>query len=224
MLGIIGFLTLAFVIGIYVNTCYANYNFVPLREKRLFVNAYGLLGLSALTWATTFFVADAAVSQLVFASDVLLVIATGCMLGIVFNAARPRVFAPLVLIGAGLITVRAFVVPSTAYVADGLLIFDLSQAEALVIGLVFLIVWLPATIKVVHLALRSPSLVQFRNLVSFLFMSVVLMTGFFLTARRPVMIVISFASIILLFATLAGVNVALKRIEKTHKKQKVQHG
>ena len=224
MLGLIGFLTLAVVIGIYISTCYTNYTLVPLREKRLFVSAYGLLGLSALVWATTFIVGEQAVPGLVFASDVLLVVATGCMLGIVFDVARPRIFAPLVLAGAGLLTIRAFVIPSASYVADGLLLFNLSQTESLVIGLVFLIAWLPATIKVVYIALGSSRLAPFRNLVSFLFMSVILMTGFFLTARRPIMIVISFGSIILLFATLAGVNVALKRIEKAQKKQKVQHG
>lgn len=224
MLGLIGFLALAFVIGVYVYMCYINYTFVPIREKRLFVSAYGLLGLAALVWAATFFVAKEIVSPLVFASDIILVAATGCMLGIIFDIARPRILAPLVLAGTSILTVRAFVVPPSAYVADGLLFFNLSQAEALVFGLVFLIVWLPATIKVVHLALQSPRLLPFRNVVSFLFISVVLMTGFFLTARRPVMIIISFVSIILLFALLVGVNILLKRIDKVHGKQKVQHG
>lgn len=224
MLGLIGFLMLAVFIGVYVYTCYANYALVSIREKRLFVNAYGLLGLSALVWAATFFVTEKSVSQLVFASDVLLVIATGCMLGVIFDITRPRVFAPLVLAGSALLTVRAFIVPPTAYVADDLLIFNLSQAEALVIGLTFLAAWLPATIKVVHLALNSSRLAPFRNIVSFLFMSVVLMTGFFLTARRPVMIVISFVSIILLFTVLVGLNFALKRIDKVHGKQKVHRG
>jgi hypothetical protein len=224
MLGLIGFLALAFVIGIYVNTCYTNYVLVPLREKRLFVSGYGFLGLASVIWAATFFVGEQTVSQLVFTSDVLLVAATGCMLGIFFDIARPRILAPLVLAGAGILTVRAFVVPPSAYVADDLLIFNLSQVEALVFGLVFLIAWLPATIKVVHLALRSPRLLPFSNVVSFIFISVVLMTGFFLTARRPIMIISSFASIILLFTLLAGMNVALKRIDKAHGKQKVQHG
>lgn len=224
MLGLIGFLTLALVIGIYVYMCYADYTLVPLREKRLFVNAYGLLALASLVWAATFFVAEEAVSPLVFASDVILVAATGCILGIILDISRPRILVPLVMAGATILTVRAFVAPPSANVADGLLIFNLSQVEAFVFGLVFLIAWLPATIKVVHLALRSPRLLPFRNVVSFLFISVVLMTGFFLTARRPIMIMISFASIILLFALLAVVNVVLKRIDKAHGKQKVQHG
>lgn len=224
MLGLIGFLTLAIVIGIYVYTSYINYSLVPIRERQLFVSAYGLLSLSALLWAATFFVAEQTVSQLVFASDVLLVLATGCMLAIVFNVARPQIFALLALAGAGLLTVRAFVVAPSAYIADDLLIFNLSQAESLVIGLLFLAAWLPATIKIVHLALRSPKLAPYRNLASFLFMSVVLMTGLFLTAKRPVMIIISFVSITLLFATLVGVNIVLQRIDKPRKKQRVRHG
>lgn len=224
MLGVIGFLALALVIGIYVYTCYANYNLVPLREKRLFVSAYILLGLASLVWAATFFVNAEVVAPLVFASDVMLIVGTGCMLGVVFDIARPRVFAPLVVTGASILTIRAFVMPPSAYVADGLLFFNLSQVEALAFGLVFLSAWLPATIKIIHLALQSPRLLPFRNVVSYLFISVILMTGFFLTARRPIMIVISFASIIILFALLAGVNVALKRIEKPRKRHGVSHG
>lgn len=224
MLGLIGFLTLALIVGVYAYTSYANYTLVPLREKRLFVSAYGLLGMAALVWAATFVVPEAAVSPLVFASDVVLIAATGCMLGVIFDIARPRIFAPLVLAGAGILTVRAFVVPPSAYIADGLLIFNLSRVEALVFGLVFLIAWLPATIKVVHLALRSPRLLPFSGIVSFLFISVVLMTGFFLTAIRPIMIIISFASIVVLFALLIGFNSMLKRIDKMGKTRKVQHG
>ena len=224
MLGLIGLLTLALIVSVYAYTSYANYTLVPLRERRLFVSAYGLLGVNALVWAATFVVPEAAVSPLVFASDVVLIAATGCMLGVIFDIARPRIFALLVLAGTSILTVRAFVVPPSAYIADGLLIFNLSRVEALVFGLVFVIAWLPATVKVVHLALRSPRLLPFSGIVSFLFMSVVLMTGFFLTARRPIMIVISFVSIVLLFAFLAGFNSMLKRINKTGKMRKVQHG
>lgn len=224
MLGMIGFLTLACVVGAYVYTCHVNYTLVPPRERRLFTAAYGLLGLAAVIWSTTFLVPEGAVSALVFASDIVLIVASGCILGVVLDITKLQILIPVTLAGASLLTVRAFVFPPTAYVADGLLIFNLSQAQALVVGLIFLIAWLPATIKVVYLALRSPSLLPFRNVVSFLFISVVLMTGFFLTARRPVMIIISFASIILLFAILVGTNIVLKRIDKAHGKQKVHHG
>lgn len=223
MLGLIGFISLAMVIGAYVYTSYTNYELVPLREKRLFAGAYGLLGLSAIIWASTFLLPENAVSPLVFASDAMLVTATGCMLGIIFDIARPRIFAPFVLAGAGILTLRAFVVPPSAYVADGLLIFNLSQAEALVFGLVFLAAWLPATIKIVHLALHSSRLLPLRNVMSFVFISVVLMTGFFLTARRPIMIIVSFVSIIMLFALLTGFNVMLKRLHGSEAKQ-VRHG
>ena len=224
MLGMIGFLTLACVVSAYAYTCHVNYTLVPLRERRLFTAAYGLLGLTAVVWATTFLVVEGAVPALVFTSDIMLVVATACILGVVLDIAKPTVYMPLILVGSGLLTARAFAFPPTAYVADGLLFFNLSQLQALVIGLIFLIAWLPATIKVAYLALRSPRLLPFRNLVSFLFTSVVLMTGFFLAARRPIMIVVTFVSIILLFAILTGVNIALDRIDKAHGKQKVQHG
>lgn len=224
MLGIIGFLTLAAVIGVYVYTSHIQYTLVPFREKRLFVTAYGLLAIAALIWATTFVVEPQSVSALVYTADIILVMATGAMLGVLIDIGRPQIFALLTLAAAGLLAVRAFVLPSTAYVADGLLFFDLAPEESLVIGLLFLAIWLPATIKIVYLALRSQRLIPLRNVVSFIFVSTVLMTGFFLAARRPEMIVVTFTSIVILFAILVAVNMLLKRIESNSGGHRVKHG
>ena len=223
MLGAVGFLVLTAVIGAYAYTSSINYQLVPLRERRLFVGAYSILALAALVWLGTFFASEAVISELVFMTDIMLVAATVCILGVILDIAKPLVLAVITLAGASLLTLRAFVVPPKAFIGDGLLNFNLTQIESLIIGLVFLAIWLPATVKVVYLAFNTPRLLPFRGLVSFVFIATVLMTSFFLSARRPAVIIISFVSIVLFFATLTCINIALVRTAQAPKK-KVSRG
>ncbi len=223
MLGAIGFLVLMIAIGTYAYTSSMNYQLVPIRERRLFVTAYSILALTALVWLGTFFASETVLSELVFMTDIMLVAATVCILGVILDISKPLVLAGITLVGASLLTLRAFAFPPKAFISDGLLNFNLSQTESLIIGLIFLVIWLPATVKVVYLAFTTPRLLPFRGLVSFVFIATVLMTSFFLSARRPAVIIISFVSIILFFATLSGINLLVVRAAQTPKK-KVRHG
>lgn len=220
MLGLIGFIILSFFVFLFAYTSYFNYTLVPIREKRLFVSAFVLLGFASLLWAGTFLVNNQTVPSIVFASDILLIVASGCMLGIIFDLAKIRVFIPIVLAGTALLFLRAFIVTSPAYVADGLLFFNLSLNEAFVIGLIFITVWLPAVIKFVYLFLNTPALYLYRNIISFMFISVIMMTSLFLAARRPIMIILTMSSIIFMFALLVVFNLILKKINKTNKKKR----
>jgi hypothetical protein len=83
--------------------------------------------------------------------------------------------------------------------------------ESTVIGLLFLGIWLPATIWVVSRAFDTPKYSALRNPITFVFISAVLMTSFFLSARRPSLIIISFVSIVLMFTVLGFMNLALGR-------------
>ncbi len=223
MLGIIGFFVLAVTLGLYAYTSYTNYTLVPMRDKSLLVTAYTLLALTSLVWLATLFASEAMVRELVFLSDVLLIAATACMLGILADLSKPLVLSAVAFAAAGLLTLRAYALPTQAFVGDGLLNFNLSQTEAVVIGLVFLAVWLPASVKVVQLALSTPKLEQLRGPVSFMFMATILMTSFFLTARRPLTIIASFVSITMLFMLLVTLNVYIGSLVRSHKKQKVDH-
>lgn len=220
MLGFFILLVLAASIAIYASTSYAKYTLVPNREKRLYVSAYGLLGISAFIWATTFFVPENTVPQLVFASDILILAGTVCMIGIFLNLTRPQFILPITLVVASIITLRAYTSPSTAYIKENLLIFNLTYEVSLIIGLVFLLIWLPATIKIIHLALSSSALAPYRSLVSFLFMSVVLMTSYSLMAVRPLMVIASFVSMIIFFMILTSLNLTISRLDKAQTNKK----
>jgi len=212
MLAAIGFLVLAVILGIYAWTSALSYTIVPARERLLFASAYGMLSITTVVWAAAALSVDDATTGLVFMSDIMLTVATGCMLAVLFaQLLKPLYFGLMTLTGAGVLALRAFVVPPSAYTDGGLLHFNLAQTEALLIGGVFLIVWLPATLKVINLALQTKYGLAFRGPVSYIAISVVLMTSYFLAARRPIMIILSFIGIAILFAILAGINILIAR-------------
>lgn len=219
MLGFIGFSVLAVVVATYAYTSSHHYmTTVPMRFLQPFVMGFTLLAAAAAVWAATFFVSTDLVQVLVFVSNGLLLAATGCMLGVLFDITRPWLFLILTLLGSGVLAVRAFLLPSAAYIADGLLFFNLSQTVSTVIGLIFLVVWLPAIIKIISMVTRGPELSMYRAPVLFMFMATVLMTSFFLSAQRPIMIIVTFVSIVLLFTMLLLVNLLFVRIERPVKK------
>lgn len=225
MLGFIGFSVLAVVVATYAYTSNRHYvKTVPMRFLKPFVMGFTLLAASAAMWAATFLVNIDLVQVLIFISNGLLLAATGCMLGVLFDVTRPWLFLTLTLLVSGVLATRAFLLPSSAYIADGLLFFNLTQTVSTIIGLIFLVIWLPAIIKIITLVTHGPGLSTYRAPVLFLFMATVLMTSFFLSAQRPIMIIVTFASIVLLFTMLLLVNVLFARIEPPVKKNGGRRG
>lgn len=217
MLGMVGFLSLVLAVGAYALTSLSGYRLVPLRTRRLFVSGYSLLALSALVWALTFVVPESAIAGLVFMTDIMLVVASVAMLAIVVDVTRPVIMLPVTVIAAGLLTFRAFVMPSDALIDGGILYLNLGQWIAGFIGLVFLALWLPATIRVVNVAFATPALQALRNVILYLFMATILMASFFLAARRPAIVIITFVSVIGFFLVLTGLNILLIRTSHTQK-------
>lgn len=224
MLGIIGFLALGILAILYAYTFSINFKLVPVREKRLFASAFGLLGMCAFIWMGTFFVNESFVNELVYLTDVLLVIATGCMLAIFVDISRPIIFTLVTTLGATLLALRAYAVPSEAYISNGILNFNLPREVAFGFGLLFLIIWLPANIKIVEMALRNSTLRIYKNSVHVLFISNVLMACLFLSAQREIMIIITFVSITVLFLLLSISNILIGKIDsKSLKKELAKH-
>ncbi len=223
ILGFIGFVILAIVIGLYAYSSSRQYSNVPVHILKPFVSSFSLLAAASLCWAATFFVNNQAIQTLVLVADGLLLVATGCMISVMTNGLKPLILTSISMAGSALLVVRSTLIESTAYVSDGILFFDLSRTLAVGIGLGFLLVWLPAITKVVSIQTTQPKLSSLRMPMLFLFTSTILMTSFFLSAQRPVMIVATFMSVIVLFALLLLVNSLFAKLNTTHKR-KVKHG
>ncbi len=214
MLGFVGFITFAITVVLYALYSYKIYK-IDSATKSSFLAAFCLLAIAGLLWATTFLVSANYVPRVVFASDVVLLVATGFMLNIFFPLMKStwRIVLAVSLMAAA-IYLRAFDYQSTAFVEGGLLHLNLTTAQSLFIGLPFLAIWLPAFVKVAEKITYNPKLRSLRLPISFAFMLAVLLNGVFLSAKQTVVIVTSFASIILIFIYLIGINRILSHMSK----------
>lgn len=216
MLGFIGFIFLAVIVGLYVQTSSRLYVTVPVEKRQSFVAAFGLLATTSLVWSLSFFVVPSAINLLMTIADFLLLVATGFMMNVSIDLLRRTwLIIGIVLVGATLLALRSLVFPSTAFVEGGILNFDLSTQTALGIGLIFLAVWLPACLRVIRYVTHAAALARFRFSFAYLFASVILMTSFFLTAQRPLMIILSFISINVLFFVLLLMNQFIRHLQVT---------
>ena len=214
MLGFVGFMTFSVIVILY--TLYSNKIYkIDTVTKNSFLAAFGLLALAGLLWATTFLVPANFVPRVVFASDVVLLVASGFMLNISFPLMKStwRIVLAICVMTAA-IYLRAFDYPSTAFVDGGLLHLNLNTAQSLLIGLPFLAIWLPAFVKVAEKITSNPQLRSLRLPISFAFMLAVLLNGVFLSAKQTTIIITSFASIILIFIYLVVINRTLGYVSK----------
>lgn len=219
MLGFIGFIVLAVIVGLYAQTSSRLYVAVPAVERQSFVAAFGLLATTSLVWSLSFFVVPSAINLLMTIADFLLLVATGLMVNVSIDLLRRTwLMIGIVLVGATLLALRTLVFPSTAFVEGGLLHFDLPTQAALGIGLIFMVAWLPACLRIIQHVTHPAVLTRFRFSFAYLFASVILMTSFFLTAQRPLMIILSFIFINVLFFVLLLMNQLIRRLQMTKKK------
>lgn len=218
-MAILGFTSLAILIALYAYTSGRLFSSLATKGASLFVAAFYCLSSAVFIWLVAALVGNNT-GLFIFAADILLLIASGLMLAIAVDFKRDPWLIPLVGLFATLfLTARAYVEPSTAYIDNGLLHFDLSPVAALIVGSVLLVCWLPAG----YIALKSVMNVA-GNSVFFLYTSAVLMTCFFIASTKPTMIITSFLGINFMFLLLIIVNaIAVRILQKTVKHTGVKH-
>lgn len=218
-MAILGFTTLAVLIALYAYTSGRLFSSLATKGASSFVAAFYCLSSAVFIWLIAAVVGNNT-GLFVFAADILLLIASGLMLSIVVDFKRDPWLMPLVgLFAALFLTARAYIEPSTAYIDNGLLHFDLSPVAALIVGSVLLVCWLPAGYVTLKSVMNTVG-----NSVFFLYTSTVLMTCFFIASTKPATIITSFLGIIFMFLFLIIVNAIVMRIlQKTTKHTGVKH-
>lgn len=216
MTGIIGFIIGALCIASFSVTAARTYITVPPRKLQLFTSAFGLLAAAMLVWAfTIIFNSPQSTKELILASDTLLVLATGCMILLLFSRTEVWLTALLGLAGSLLIGLRAFAYTPTAFVHNGLLYFNLSSSVRAVIVGSFLLFWLPAVVTVASYTAKDKSLPGIQNILSISFMALIVVTALFVAAHRSIAIIGLFVIIAALFLAMTVVNVIILKLHKT---------
>lgn len=223
MLGTIGFVTAGVIIALFAYTSNHAYKTIPFSIRTPFVAAYGLLAAAMFVWALVVASNDIdTVIPLMLVSDILLLLATAANIAILTPFARR--WWMITLLGAviALLTVlRAYDYQPEAYVLDGLLYFNVSQAFLTILVGTLVATWLPAAAIIATQATAPKVLLPLRKPLVFYFISLVLITAAFLTAHRPEMIVGLFFLVGLFFALATATNVG---IDKVLQKEAAHHG
>jgi hypothetical protein len=223
MTGTLGFIIGALTIGSFAVTARHAYKTVDPTKLRLFVTAFLLFALAMVIWSLATTRPDYYdIQPILFASDVLLVIGTACMAFILLDGIRIVTAVLVSLIGALLLATRMGAYPPIGYVHDGLLYFNLVGGVRTVTVLAFGLIWLPAMLSVAGSLSRDRIFSGLGRALSSCFMALVLATAFFLSARRPSMIIIQFAFIAFLFLAMTVVNVLLINLHKELAKESAQ--
>lgn len=223
MLGVIGFLVVSFLLVAYAITFEKSARARQISSLDAYLAAFYIMAISCAVWATAVLY-DIFVPQLVFMSDVLLLAATVCMLSILVPVMRSPALVILVsFVATGLITLRAWAYPPTAFVSENLLHFNLPRGPMIVIGAFFLAIWLPAGVKMIN-ALGLPEKARrVRYALVSAYVTTMLMVAYFLSAVRPVMIVLTFASVAVLLLIMTIENIMLSKMTK-HSDRGARHG
>lgn len=221
MIGTIGFVSAGLVIASFAWTSNHAYRSIPGAYRTPFVTAYGLLATTMFVWAAaTLATTDATLLRaLMLSTDCLLILGTGFCLTILFEDMRRWWELSLFgVTGSLLIGMRAFFYPPQAFVANGLLHFNLTLSQLYIILGAMLFIWLPASYMIAVLATREARLAPLRKPLSFFFGSLVLFSAAFITAHKNVMIIGLFAGVVALFALGTYVNIVIMRPVKRSKK------
>jgi hypothetical protein len=182
--------------------------------------AYYALALAFLSWAVA---AGIGTPQVLAASvlwgDVLFLLGALCLLHL-YLMPRWRVpgLALVGLIGFALIYIRAMYLPPEPYMSQGILVFNIPTPVALVLALFILAVWLPISAYVarhVTAAIEQPTLSTSYTAV---YVGAALSALLFISARRPLIVALSFSALVVSFALLITSNAFVKTVKGAHGK------
>lgn len=214
MLGIIGFTAAALVFGLYAYSLRAVQTKDSKLRMRSFRWAYYLLALACWVWALGIASGlDGVLVASVIFGNVAILAATIALVDAVTNA-KYRIKAVTALAAAAVLFVGArllFLMPEP-FIINGILVFNSQPVVSVVLGVLFIGVWLPVNLYVSKRITANQGVLPLQSISAIAFITATLGVIVFLAAHRPATLVLSFGVLCCAFASLAGVNY-LKRKE-----------
>lgn len=222
MLGTLGFTIGAFTIALFAATSYRAYRFVNQRRLTLFCSAFAMLAVAMLLWAMAAASSSDVVilHRLLFASDVLLLTGTAAMVALLFKTTNVLGGILLTMVGAVALAFRATAYPPTGFVQNGLLYFNLNGGVRFIVLLAFVLGWLPGMVLVASEAAHDPVLEHVSSSLKASFVSLVLVSSLFLTARRSGVMITLFVLVAALFLVMSFLNWQISSAQRAQKGKK----
>ncbi len=217
MLATLGFTItgLCFIIFAYT------FNSLVIRKTNLklsqFSYAYYSLALAFITWGVAAAIGgNDLLRRSIIVGNGFLLLSTLFMLD-VWLGKKNRLWLWLAaLVAIGLLYVRAVHYSPTPYMRGGILIFNTQTIVAIVLGLIFALIWLPVNLRVAKLITHKIGQENITSTYSAIYVAVTIAALIFLAARRTITVVLSFVAIGVCFVMLIWSNMLIAKItEKT---------
>lgn len=220
MLAVIGF-TLT---GLIVLAFAATFDRYIIQPHKLgiwqFSAAYYCLACALLLWGMASSVNDPRFLQFsVMAGNGLLLMATGLLASLVIPRKYLQDLAVIgSLIGALLLSARAIYFLPEPAMRDGILLFNTQVPVQIAISAAFALIWLPVNVRIAEMVTSVAKQPSMQQLYVSLYVAATITALLFLSARRFIVIVLSFAMIGLLFLLLTASNYVVHRTRRAQGK------
>ena len=182
-----------------------------------FSYAYVCLAVAMLIWGVAAGLNNQELlNASVFLGNVWLMAGTVCMVwaGIGGNNSTAKVGAALASVGSIIFLIwRLLMYPPEPQIVNGILLFNTAFPVTIVLGLVILLIWLPASLRVARIVTQEVKTRPLRTTISYVYGMATFAALIFMAARTPQVAALSFAGIVLCFGMLIG---SAKMLEAMH--------
>ena len=161
---------------------------LPLHQ---FSYAYYCLALALITWGIAAAIGgETLLMNSVIIGNAFLLLGTLFMLEIWLGKEKLNWLLVFGLIGAVLMVLRFEYYPPAPYMQDGILIFNTQTAVALVLGAIFLLIWLPVNLRVAKLVTHAIRQDSIASIYSYIYIAATLSALIFIASRRVLTVVL----------------------------------
>jgi hypothetical protein len=222
MLASVGFLIAAVCFGAFA---YSFERFVVQRAKlklQPFAVAYYALAAAFALWAGAAATgSEAMLAAAVLVGEALILVGTLSLAYLLLPASRRVVgVGALAAMGAAALLVRAVYFYPQPYMSQGIVIFNIATPVAVVLGLMVIGVWLPASARVARQVAKTLGDPSLERIYSGIYVAAAVSALVFTAVKRPVTAALSFAALTICFALLIGSNVLVKMVKEPHGKSR----
>ena len=220
MLAAMGFTATGICFGIFGYTFYE----LVVRKAKLglqkYSYAYYCLGLAMLVWGIAVAIGgNTILKQSVIVGDGLLLLGTIFMLELWLGEKYENWSWLAVVASMALLILRATELPPNPYMKGGILIFNTQTPAAIILGIIFVGIWLPVNLKVAKFITHKIKQDIVSNTYAAIYVTATLAALIFIAARRTITVILSFAAIGISFALLIWSNILIAKLtEKKHGK------
>lgn len=199
------------------------YTFFSLTEKKLpkvlrhFSYAYISLASAFIVWGIAAFIGEQRIlNQSVTMGNILLLLSTFFLLNFYFadNKRKYPILGGWIILSVLFLWWRVVYFFPQPVLLDGILVFNTPLPVSAVLGLIILSIWLPANLKVAKVITEKLK----KNELSFIYASVYVLATFaallFLAAKTTLVIILSFAVLVISFIILIASNFLVQVVKK----------